>query len=207
MRDQNREIGLLYGEVSRPRFLGASANVVGSSASGCAAVQLAKFAGLRVIAIIDVARSGERMLKHGADLLVDRMDPERAISIVKGITKGRLRFGLDTRGKESAKLLAQAMQTGSGDNGRRSHLVGLTGVPKESTEGVVYHSVPIKCFHEAPEVGEGLMIWLEKLLEQKLMATPDIEVADGGLEGINAALDRLRDGSINGPRIVVPLSE
>ena len=200
-------IGLLYGEVRSPTLVGASVDMIGSSASGCCAVQLAKFAGLKVIAIIDVARSGERMLKHGADLLVDRIDPERAISIVQSITKGRLRFGLDTRGKDSAKLLAQAMQREGGNGGRRSHLVGLTGVPKEPVEGVVYHSVPIKSFHEAPEVGEGLMIWLEKILEQKLLATPEIEVADGGLEGINAALDRLRDGSVNGPRIVVPLTD
>lgn len=177
----------------------------GSSATGCCAVQLAKLAGLKVIAVIDVARSGERMLRHGADLLVDRLDEERAISIVKGITKGRLRFGLDTRGKETAALLAQAMQAASEGGDSRAHLVGLTGLPKEPTEGVVYHSVPIKAFHEASNVGEEMMIWLEKLLEQRLLATPEIEVAGGGLKGINAALDRLRDGSVNGPRIVVPL--
>lgn len=178
----------------------------GSSATGCVATQLAKLAGLKVIAIVDLARSGERMLKHGADLLVDRLDPERAIEIVKGITQGKLRFGLDTRGRESAKLLAQAMESAYEKTGQKAHLVGLTNLPKEPTEGVVYHSVPIKAFHEAPLVGEGLMIWLEKLLERKLLATPDIVVADGGLEGINAALDRLRDGSVNGPRIVVPLT-
>lgn len=177
----------------------------GSSATGCCAVQLAKLAGLKVIAVIDVARSGERMLRHGADLLVDRLDEERAISIVEGITKGRLRFGLDTRGKETATLLARAMQADNKGGNSRAHLVGLVGSPKEPTDGVVYHSVPIKAFHEAPQVGEEMMVWLEKLLEQELLATPEIEVADGGLEGINAALDRLRDGSVNGPRIVVPL--
>lgn len=30
------------------------------------------------------------MLKHGADLLVDRLDPERAVSVAKGVTKGKL---------------------------------------------------------------------------------------------------------------------
>ncbi|EKD16923.1 uncharacterized protein L3040_006210 [Drepanopeziza brunnea f. sp. 'multigermtubi'] len=182
----------------------------GSSATGCCAVQLAKLAGLKVIAIIDVARSGERMLKHGADLLVDRLDTERAIEIVKGITKGRLRFGLDTRGRESAAMLAKVMQSQTDDQDgnahARAHLVGLVAVPKEPIDGVVYHSVPIKAFHEAPAVGEGMMVWLEKLLSQKLIHTPDIEVAGGGLEGINAALDKLRDGSVNGPRIVVPLT-
>jgi len=181
------------------------ANVLGSSAIGCCAVQIAKLAGLKVIAILDVEKNGERMLKLGADLLVDRLDEERAIAIVKGVTKGRLRFALDTRGKESAALLTEAMQIEKGRHAKRAHLVGLTGLPKEPKEVVVYHSVPIKSFHEAPQVGEGLMIWLEKLLELKLLSTPDIEVAEGGLEGINAALDRLRDGSVNGPRIVVPL--
>jgi len=178
---------------------------LGSSASGCCAVQLAKLVGLKVIAIIDVACNGERMLKHGADLLVDRCDPDRAVEIVKGITKGKLRFGLDTRGKDSAKLLASVMQSASESSESRAHLVGLVGIPKEPIDGVVYHSVPIKSFHEAPAVGEGLTIWLEKLLDQNLLHTPDIEVAAGGLEGINAALDRLRDGSVNGPRIVVPI--
>ncbi|CZR65659.1 related to oxidoreductase [Phialocephala subalpina] len=178
----------------------------GSSASGCCAVQLAKLSGLKVIAIIDVARNGERMLKFGADLLVDRHNEERAIEIVKSVTKGKLRFALDTRGKESAKLLADAMQAERSEDESWAHLVGLTGLPKEFRNGVVYHSVPIKAFHEAPEVGEGLMVWLEKLLDQKLLITPDIEVAEGGLEGINAALDKLRDGTVNGPRIVVPIS-
>lgn len=144
------------------------------------------------------------MLKYGADLLVDRIDTERAISIVQGVTKGRLRFGLDTHGRESAKLLGQAMQkTDQGDE-RRAHLVGLTGLPKEAMDGIVYHSVPIKSFHEAPQVGEGMMIWLEQLLEQNALSMLDIEVAPGGLEGINAALDRLREGYTSA-RIVVPL--
>lgn len=198
--------GLQYGEVRDVlEFCETMLMLTGSSATGCCAVQLAKLAGLKVVAVIDVARSGERMLRHGADLLVDRLDAERAISIVKGITKGKLRFGLDTIGKDTATLLAKAMQAENEGGNSRAHLVGLTGLPKEPVDGVVYHSVPIKAFHEAPQVGEELMIWLEKLLDQKLLATPEIEVADGGLAGINAALDRLRDGSVNGPRIVVPL--
>ena len=145
------------------------------------------------------------MLKHGADLLVDRLDTDRAINIVKSITKGKLRFALDTVGRPTATLLAQTMQQGVGGESKKAHLVGLVAVPKPPIEGVVSHSVPIKSFHEAPQVGESLMLWLEKLLEHKMINTPDIEVAEGGLEGINAALDRLRDGSVNGPRIVVPL--
>jgi hypothetical protein len=146
------------------------------------------------------------MLRYGADLLVDRIDTARAVAIIKTVTKGKLRFGLDTVGRDSASLIAEAMQPKTED-GVRGHLVGLSAVPKVDINGVMYHSVPIKSFHEAPEVGEGMMIWLEKLLERNLFETLDTEVAEGGLEGINAALDRLRDGSVNGPRIVVPLQK
>ncbi len=168
-------------------------------------MQLAKLAGLKVIAVVDMARNGERMLKYGADLLVDRLDPNRAIEIIKAVTKNNLRFGLDTRGKESTALLAQAMQPDSENVKVRSHLVGLTGLPKERRDNIVYHSVPIKVFHEAPQIGEGLMVWLEKLLESNALSTLDIEVVDGGLKSINEALDKLRSGAVNGPRIVVPL--
>jgi len=144
------------------------------------------------------------MLKHGADLLVDRLDPERVISVVKGITKIRLRVGLDTQGKESALLLARTMEIQEEESQNRVRLVGLIGLLKELVKGVAYHSVPIKAFYKAPQVGDSLMIWLEGLLEQKKLASRDIEVAEGGLKGINAALDKLRDGSVNGPRIFVP---
>lgn len=150
------------------------------------------------------------MLKHGADLLVDRLDTKRAVSIIQNVTRGKLRFGLDTVGKESAGLLAEAMlkyeeKGNEGPQATQGHVVGLTGVPKTEEPGVAYHSVPIKLFHEAPALGEGLMLWLEELLRYRILSTPDIEIAGGGLKGINSALDRLRDGSVNGPRIVVPL--
>lgn len=177
----------------------------GSSATGCVALQLAKLAGLRTICVLDVARNGSRMLKLGADLLVDRLDENRAVQIIRQVTGGKLRFGIDTRGRESATLLAKAMERTEDAEGGKAHLVGLTGLPKQPTPGVQYHTVPIKAFHEAHEVGEALMVWVEKLLKEGLLQTPDIEVAEGGLLGINDALDRLRDGSVNGPRIVVPL--
>ncbi|KFY53989.1 hypothetical protein V497_08085 [Pseudogymnoascus sp. VKM F-4516 (FW-969)] len=189
----------------------------GSSATGCIALQLAKLAGLRVVCILDVARNGARMLKLGADLLIDRLDTERAVEIVRSVTGGHLRWGIDTRGKESAGLLARAMaptvtppSPGATDVDDKieelAHLVALTGRPASPTPGIRYHTVPIKLFHEAAPVGEALMVWLEKLFEEGKLHTPPIEVATGGLEGVNAALDRLREGAAGGERIVVPLA-
>lgn len=140
-------------------------------------------------------------MEAGADLLVDRLDTERAVAIVRGVTKERLRFALDTVGKDTAAKLQDALSK----TGTRSHLVGLAGLPKTKAENVLHHTVPLKAFHDAPKVGESLMLWLEKLLLANRLVVPQVELAFGGLNGINKALNLLRDGTVRGKRLVVPL--
>lgn len=163
-------------------------------------LQLAKLAGLRVICIVDAERYGSKLLQLGADLLVDRKDPERAVDIIRGVTGGKLRYAVDIVGKDTATLLQLALDT-SGD----AHLLGLTGLPKEQDPRIHCHTVPIKLFHTAPAVGESLVRWLEILLQSNTLTLPEIVRADGGLEGINAALETLKNGSVSGKRIVVDL--
>lgn len=172
-----------------------------SSATGVVALQLAKLSGLRTIAIVDVAKYGEKLLAAGAELLVDRLDTERAIAVVRGVTNGRLRFAFDTVGRETADYLQRALGIES------SHLIGLTGLPKTATEGVAHHNVPIKSFHDIPKIGETLMVWLEQLLLTKRLIGPEVETAMGGLSGINKALGLLREGAVTGKRLVVPLEQ
>lgn len=167
------------------------------------AIQLAKLIGLRVIAVADAVRHGARLSDLGVDLLVDRHDPPRAVEIIRSVTKGELRFGLDTVGKETATYLQESLQRST--DGRVSHLVGLTGLPKIKLPGIKYHKVPIKIFHSVESVGEKAMDWLEKLLVDDVLVVPEIALADGGLEGINEALDKLRSGAISGKRVVVPI--
>jgi hypothetical protein len=49
------------------------------------------------------------------------------------------------------------------------------------------------------------MVWLEKLLRDGLITAPEAEIAPGGLEGINDALDRMRKGEVSGKRLIVQL--
>lgn len=163
-------------------------------------MQLAKLAGLRVICVADAARHGAKLVQAGADVLVDRHDTDRAIEIIRGVTEGKLRYAIDIVGKDTATLLQKAL-----DPSGHSHLLGLTGLPKERETGIQYHTVPIKLFHTAPAVGEGLVSWLENLLQERTLTLPDVVRAEGGLGGINAALDILRSGSVSGKRIVVDL--
>lgn len=164
-------------------------------------MQLAKLSGLRTIAVVDVARYGEKLLAAGADLLVDRLSTNRAVEIIRGVTNGHLRFALDTVGRTTAEHLQQALGT------EQAHLVGLTGLPKVVAEGVRHHKVPIKSFHDIPKIGQTLMIWLEQLLLAKRLIAPEVETAGGGLSGINKALSLLREGTVTGKRLVVPLEQ
>lgn len=170
------------------------------------------------------------------DLLIDSHDPQRAISIVKAATGDRARFGFDTQGKDTAAHLLQSLTTSfpvvstlpegkkpfqrkdsklpsppstpseSFSGTHKSHLVGLTGLPKSDLpDGVALHSVPIKLFHEVPEVGEALSAWCERLLLKGLLVPPDVVGTVNGLEGINEGLDRMRKRQISGGRLVAVL--
>ncbi|PIA96261.1 Quinone oxidoreductase [Cercospora beticola] len=174
----------------------------GSSTSALILSQLAHLAGLKVILVVDVAKHGARMMESKDFVLVDSHNAARASDIIRNLTKGQLRFGVDTVGKPTAEALAKSLQV----NGeKKSHIVGLAALPKERIPGIVYHSVPVKLFHEVRDVGLSLTAWLEQALEHSVLSLPVVESAPGGLEGINAALDRMRQGQISGKRLVVPL--
>lgn len=168
-------------------------------------LQLAKLFKLRVICVADIERHGASLLDAGADLLVDRKDPERAIQIIKGVTKGKLRFALDFVGKDTATILQEALN--QSNEGEKSHLLGVTGLPKSRSQQISYHAVPIKLFHTTPLVGSRLMLWLETLLLHGALAPPDIVSAKGGLEGVNRALDEMKAGSVSGKRVVIGLEK
>jgi NADPH:quinone reductase-like Zn-dependent oxidoreductase len=176
-----------------------------TSMTGQIALQIAKHAGLKVACIADLARGATRLSELGADFMVDKYDDKRAIDILKAITGGKLRFGIDCNGQDSATSLQQALT--QSDSGLKSHLLGLAGMPKSLARGVVHHKLPIKIFHEAPEVGEAISVWLEDLLVAQALKLPEVEIAQGGLAGINDALDRMRTGKIGGKRVVVPVGE
>ncbi|EQB48174.1 hypothetical protein CGLO_12622 [Colletotrichum gloeosporioides Cg-14] len=194
----------------------------GSSTSANLAVQLARLAGLKVVTVVDKLRHGLRLSNHTVlrpDLLVDSHDPSRAVDIIRANVGKTLRFALDTSGRDSATSLLRALapqdpsrppsppDTPRNADPSLKHLIGLTGLPKEAApEGVAYHTVPIKVFHEVPAVGEALVLWLERLLAAGLVSAPEVLGVESGFEGINRGLDRMRRGEIRGGRMVVSLS-
>lgn len=189
-------------------------------------MQLARLAGLKVATIVDSAKHGLRISNHRfirPDLMIDSHDPQRAIEVLRANVRDELRFGIDTRGKDTAAKLLEALTnkgmstdskppsppaTPRSSPSLSAHLIGLTGLPKETAaEGAVLHSVPIKLFHEVPAVGHALVTWLERLLEQGLVSPPEIIDIEEGLENVNAGLDRMRRGDIRGGKLIVRLDE
>lgn len=197
----------------------------GSSTSASIAAQLARLAGLRVALVVDNAKHGLRISEDPVlrpDLLIDSHDPERAIAIIRANTKGRLRFGIDTRGRDTAELLLRALGPEELHNKKvpvdsppstppseavvPAHLVGLSGVPKtQSPGGVIYHAIPVKLYHEVPSIGEALSRWLENLLATRAITPPRIIGIEQGLESVNSGLDRMRRGEISGGKLLVNL--
>ncbi|KAF2023484.1 hypothetical protein EK21DRAFT_80806, partial [Setomelanomma holmii] len=231
----------LHGIAESERAKAGDFIVIWGGSSTCAHVtkQIARFAGLKIISVVDGAKHGLRLSSTQAirpDLVVDSHDPQRAIDVIKANTGGRARFGFDTQGKDTAEHLLRSLavptsqppalpkdakaferpgaklptppstpyEASSGL--QKSHLVGLTGLPKtDIPDGVALHSVPIKLFHEIPEVGEALSAWCERLLVKGLLVPPDVVGTVDGLEGINAGLDRMRRREISGGRLVAVL--
>ncbi|EXJ68942.1 uncharacterized protein A1O5_07874 [Cladophialophora psammophila CBS 110553] len=193
----------------------------GSSTSAFMLNQIARLMGLRTISIMDCrkhALSVSSDSRTKPDIVVDNHDPERAIEIARSVTKNSLRFAVDTVGRDTAKHLMRCLQRSSASTNDpetsptlgtdaalpSAHLVGLTGLPKASPPpNVVFHSVPIKIFHEIPELGEILMLWLERLLSQGLLVPPTILGVREGFGAINDALDSMRRGEVSGGRLVV----
>lgn len=170
--------------------------------------------------VVDQARHGLWLSNDSharPDLLIDNSDPNRAVSILQSTIGDKLYFGIDTTGRENATFLLRALQRSSGADQtpsppatppshyeRRAHLIGLTGLPKtENPLNVKMHSVPLKLFHEISEVGTALTQWLERLLQSGKLRPPRILGNHAGLEDVNNALDRMRNGEIRGGKLVV----
>ncbi|KAI0438923.1 quinone oxidoreductase [Xylaria telfairii] len=188
----------------------------GSSTTASIASQLARLAGLHVLLIANQAKHGMRFAKDSAlqpDLLVDSHDQARAVDIIQGSLGGKLRFGLDTQGRDSAEALGRSMKAREAvissiptppRTPTTTHLVGLAALPNvPATGGLIYHRVPIKLFHEVPQVGSAITLWLETLLEKGFIALPDVLAVEEGFSGVNRGLDRMRRGEISGGRAVV----
>ncbi|KAF2729211.1 GroES-like protein [Polyplosphaeria fusca] len=192
-----------------------------SSITAQIAIQLARWAHLRVIAVVDLDKHEERLRTLGADKLIDRKDLSAAASQIRTEIKAPIRFALDTIGPDTALWCHDLLASRTGIQCRPSlrhsasgtwamgavsslpHLICLTGAPKVEESNVRLHSVPIKLFHEHEGVGRVLSGWLRDLLDSGELRLPETLFERGGLDVIGRSLERLRRGEVSGKRLVV----
>ncbi|KAF2112748.1 chaperonin 10-like protein [Lophiotrema nucula] len=196
-----------------------------STVTGQVAIQLAKWGGLRVVAVADLAKHGERLRSLGADELIDRKDLEKAAQTIHDQIRQPIRFALDAVGPETAAWCQDLLAARTGVQHRSSllqsgpnstalgassslpHLVCLTGSLKVENPNVRVHQVPIKLFHTNRDIGGTLSEWLSSLFESAELQLPDTVFEDGGLDVIGEQLERLKSGELSGQRLVVRLTE
>lgn len=164
------------------------------------------------------------------DLLVDRTDLGEAKRLILKQIPSSLRFAIDVVGGETASWCQEVLEASCGSNysspnistpgnstpngssthgggWKLGHLVTLTGAPKASCSNVQVHQVPIKLFHTHQKIGGHLSKWLCELLDKDSLILPEVEFVDGGLGAVNDALERLKDGTVSGKRLVVRTKE
>ena len=83
----------------------------------------------------------------------------------------------------------------------------MAGLPKVTApDHVLFHSTPLKLFHEVPSIGNALCRWLEELLKSDRIAPADIVDVQEGLQSVNSGLDRMRKGQIRGGKLIIKVS-
>lgn len=148
-----------------------------SSTSAHMAIQLARLAGLRVAAVVDTAKHGWRLAqKEGGepwqpDLVVDSHDPERAVAVLRANLGSRLRFGFDTRGRDTATWLLQALACSAptstkekgGSTTPKSSPPSPPATPREDANNTTVPAAPISEIDELSTVPQSHLVGLTGL--------------------------------------------
>lgn len=179
-------------DVLRP---GSTAVVIGIGGLGHVAVQLVRALSPARVAAIDVrAAARDLAVRHGADLALDGAELTGADA--RDALGGQADLVLDFVGSDSTLALAVDVLAAGG----RLVVAGLAGgsLPKPVAELPFDASVSRPCWGTLPE--------LREVVELALRGAITIETERLGLADTLAGYDRLRNGSVAGRAVVVPVS-
>jgi NADPH:quinone reductase-like Zn-dependent oxidoreductase len=173
------------------------------------AIQLAKIYGLTVITVASPVNF-EYLRQAGADVVLDRNDPDEALRRIREITHAGLRLAFDAVGPTTARLCARALCKEAGQPS--SVLVALAGLPKDVVEGPVFSTIMIptakvKLFHNEPTFGRRLLQELTAYLGDGRLKPPRISILSGGFQAVDTGLLKLRNKEISGRKLVIRVDE
>ncbi|RIA86659.1 chaperonin 10-like protein [Glomus cerebriforme] len=171
----------------------------GASSIGSYAVQLAVNTGLTVITTAS-PKNHDYLRSIGARHVIDYHASD-VIDQINSITKNNLKYVLDTVNSETCniglKVLAQ--------NGKLAY---TSEGPTDKKEGVQVKGVALALVHKdskgALETTHKLLTVIQQLLFEGRIQPNNIEVIDGGLNGIPAGLHRLKTG-VSAKKLIVKI--
>ncbi|KAL4781771.1 chaperonin 10-like protein [Aspergillus varians] len=179
----------------------------GASSVGSVAVQIAKGMGF-VVYVTASAKHHEYMKELGADRVFDYRDGD-AVSQIIGAARGdgvTLRIAYDAV-PGSLEPTLEVLGALKGEETARIAFAPPLPADAPTVEGIETKFVlpPMEPGALKERFFKTFRVWLsEKLASGEFVPSPRVQVAQGGLEGLNEALDVLK-GGVSGTKIVLKL--
>ncbi|KAI1416802.1 GroES-like protein [Hypoxylon sp. FL1857] len=189
----------------------------GATATGMMAIQLLRLSGLKPIATCS-PENRELVESMGAVMTVDYHSQTCGVEI-RNYTKNSLYYALDcVTSSETMRMCYEAMGT---SGGRYTALDPPSTLVKYSRRDIYADWVlalttfgqPVKlagvygrraqCLDR--ELAERFSPIVERLIEQRLLQAPRMQLRDGGLEALQIGIEDVRTGQIKGSKLVYPL--
>lgn len=178
----------------------------GASSVGSAAIQLARLAGLKVFTTAS-PRHHDRVRALGAAAVVDYRSPTAVDELVAAAEKAGVRITLALDAVASAETLSLVVAVLAGFDGPKK-VAHLLPWPEEVAKPADVEADWVK----------GLRVWKERRdlsevvfnqllkgwLETREVVPGTVRVVEGGVGGLQAALDELK-GGVSGEKLVVQL--
>ncbi|RDW65502.1 hypothetical protein BP5796_10194 [Coleophoma crateriformis] len=173
----------------------------GSAVTGQFAIQMAKLGGLNVIAVCS-ERTKSMTEELGAKVVTrDGKSNEEIIEELRSIAGENITRVIDLVGNSTA---VAALKTVS--KTKPVHFAPLAMMKDQVVEGhITVHTVEMKRF-VLDEESDKWSQELNALIESGKLRLPKIEVMNGGLEAVEAGLERIKKGDMGGVKVVVSLA-
>lgn len=164
------------------------------------ATQIAALGGLTVIAVTsEKSRSTVENLGAAHVITRDGKSCEQIIAEIRAIGGDSITRGIDLVGTTTAEYCLEALST--------TQRVLFAPLAMISAKSIVPQNISVKTVEMKKFVlEEGSSVYalgLNRLIEERRISLPSIEVLHGGLEVIVDGLDRMKTGDFGGKRVVV----
>lgn len=173
----------------------------GSSSVGSYAVQLAAITGLTVIATAS-PRNHDYLRSIGAAHVIDYNAPDVADKI-NSITNNSLKYVFDAIGPQSCNIGLKVLAK----NGK---IAWTAGGPTDKRDDVQESGVALGMAHKDTQGSLKTVKRLAKMVEQIIseggIRPNNVEVIEGGLSGIPVGLQKLKEGSVSGKKLIAKIN-